>query len=129
MLASGYVCKTYETSVQFRFTSQKLLCSMGGMIKLSLVKHEDDLPGFDLGKYVIEMTHELEEEIIKGILKQILGREPIPEDAKQLTAYRCEDDNDLLDYHLCYNSIHIGKVVFDLKGHSISVTFKPKKSK
>jgi hypothetical protein len=62
------------------------------------------------------------EEVLKGVLRQYLGREPELEDAKLLTL----GTNPNWDYSLLSVDGHsVGKIVQDFKGTSVTVTFVP----
>jgi hypothetical protein len=88
---------------------------------------ETSLENFDYNSVMtnfIKMVYKTEEDIIKQVLRQILGREPVLEDAKDLTkAYRTDISH--TDYDLSYKNIPVGKVIFEFNGPSFSVTFTP----
>jgi hypothetical protein len=69
----------------------------------------------------------MQEEVLRSVLRQILGREPEFEDAKLLTIIRYPGD--LMDYSLAYDGHEIGRVVFENTFENQTakwtVTFKP----
>ena len=73
---------------------------------------------------VQESVSELEERVIKDVLKQVLKRDAIISDAKKLRKIYepCETSN----YYLEYSGITLGKITFDF-GQTCSVNFTPHK--
>lgn len=85
-----------------------------------------DFPETDFNLIMHHLTKELnrlQEEVLRGVLKQILGREPEIQDAKLLTIIRYPSD--MLDYTLAYGGSEIGRVVFENEMTKWTITFKP----
>lgn len=65
-----------------------------------------------------------EEEVFKAVMRQVLGRDPVEEDAKKCTKlYR--SDLDPINYWIAYDGITLGKVTFSFDGPKWGITFDP----
>lgn len=73
--------------------------------------------------HLTKELNKMQDEILRGVLRQILDREPELEDAKLLTIIRYPDD--LLDYSLAYAGYEVGRVIFEHTGTTWAITFKP----
>lgn len=74
---------------------------------------------------VISKMRDNEEQVLKTVVKQILKREPVIEDAKRLTKMFYEGEP--LNYDLAFDGVKVGKVVFDITGINWGITFHPEK--
>lgn len=74
----------------------------------------------DFNKIVMDQY----EKVLKEVLKQILKRDPVIEDAKRLTI--CNNPN--WDYDIIlFDNVQIGKITKDYTMGTITITFKPDK--
>lgn len=74
---------------------------------------------------ILPEVKRMEESVLKQVLKQVLHREPREKDAKKCT--KVYEDGEPLNYYFSYRDQVLGRVVFDLQGPQITVTFKPNK--
>jgi hypothetical protein len=65
-----------------------------------------------------------EEEVFKGVMRQVLGREATEADAKECTKLY-KSDIDQINYWLVYKGITLGKVTFSFDGPKWGITFEP----
>lgn len=72
----------------------------------------------------IKQYHAVEEQVLTRVLKQLVGREPLPEDGKRFSKVYLQGD--YLNYQLAFDEIVIGEMVFTQLWNEITVTFKPK---
>lgn len=81
-----------------------------------------DVPEFNFHRVVSQKHYELLTEVLKMVLK----RDITHEDTKRITVYRYPHI-DPLNYELAFDGVLIGKVVFNLEGAKITITFHPDK--
>jgi hypothetical protein len=71
----------------------------------------------------IKEMRRLEDELLKKVVSQLLGREPVREDGKRLTkVYR---EGEPLNYQLLFDNDPVGIVTFNVTGPSWGITFSP----
>ncbi len=79
---------------------------------------------------VSNLVRQQSEKVLKELLRQILKREPVPEDARLLTIgtspqfYTESGDTYQL---VSYNSIQVGRMVMKFTTFEVTVTFEPSK--
>lgn len=74
---------------------------------------------------IINKIQELEVNILKEVLRQILKREPTLEDAKDLTRFKRDGEFD--KYYLAYKNMKLGTVHYNMniEGCRVGVEFVP----
>jgi hypothetical protein len=66
--------------------------------------------------------NEMQDNLLKDVLRQLLDREPTIDDAKNVTIFRYYGQ---LDYDLAYKGSKIGRVTFQNEGFKFGCTFTP----
>lgn len=77
---------------------------------------------FDMQEMILDQILEIHENILKEVLRQILKREPVIEDAKRLTRYEYEGVFDY--YDLAFDNVKIGRVITS-GNKNYKITFEP----
>lgn len=85
-----------------------------------------DLPNLSaIHEEYLLMVNEKHENLLKELLKQVLKREVVPEDAKDLTMVK--GPTDIMDYDLVFRGIKLGRMEFKLTSQECTITFTPSK--
>ena len=88
--------------------------------------NKGDVTNIDLSDMMAQITKnfaEVEENVIKEVLRQILKREPTLEDAKDLHRFQKEGEFD--KYYLAYKNMKLGTVYRNTNSGKIGVEFVP----
>lgn len=72
---------------------------------------------------ILPKVKNMEESVLKQVLKQVLHREPREKDAKKCT--KLYEEGEPLNYYFSYRDQVLGRIIFDMNGPQITVTFKP----
>jgi hypothetical protein len=71
----------------------------------------------------IKQLAKCQDDVIREILRQLLKREPVPEDAKRLTFGILPDD--AYTRLVAFDGVQIGKMIYSHEATNYSIEFKP----
>jgi hypothetical protein len=79
----------------------------------------------DLYKKVMAHIKEAQKVLMADLLRKLLKRDPLPEDAKRLELNLANKDVDLIIYHVSFDNTFIGHLYVEITEETGNVTFKP----